>query len=732
VKNHPLGRQDSLLGTVLLLLSTTIAHAQPYYPSMVYGPKQTIAPGVTWQAATNPSPAQKVFIIEVDMTNPDVELMPVFKAAGNVSGSSNEATSTMALRTDALAAVNAGYYNTTNFLTNSYTEIDGVFIGGTGTSMTPESNRSVLAFSGDGQTIAKRTKLSTAFVPADSTDWNKIVDAIAGRGSFITSGGTVVTQDNEGTTVSHYDVRNPRTCIGYTASPYKAYLVAVDGRDAGVAEGMTYTELAQLMADLGIEQSVSLDGGGSTTAWVKGTGIVNTPSDGSERSVISSWAVVTGQTLDNTRAEATVTGTWTTDTVGSQLYYLDQLTTDDSAGASSVAWAPNLGQSGLYRVYAWWTSAAGRATAAPYEVVHAGGTGTVTVDQTRDGGKWNVLGAYNFNAGTGGSVTLRNTAPGTISADAIRFVRVSNTVTPSTPVYTVTGTLYQADFESNVSGDFTVSQQTAGDNAINFQYDYGTFAQQGGGHPAVIPQSPSSPGAGTRALRVDDNIAAGTTNAITATLSSIAGQSNMRITFDSWINYNGGYLGGTASTEYATFGASANPARVAMGGSAYTTAAQLFSGFFFAMTGEGGASQDYRYYDGNGVAATNVNNGSRANFLGIAAVNQSAFYSTFYPVNLYQTPGTPGKAWNRWEILVLNGQVRLAVTKPDGIEVVLCNWFTPNANATLSGLLPHFGSMDVNTGSASPASDNFVLYDNLLVQSISPVTVVGDWMLIEE
>lgn len=719
-----------LLFFMLSLLSVSFS---AYYPNMVYGQKNQIAPGVTWQAATNPSPAQHIYIIEVDMTNRNVEILPVFKASGNVASSTNERTSSMAARSDAIAAINAGYYNVTSgdpgyLMTNSYTEIDGIFIGGSGASMRPESNRSVLGFSGNHQAITKRTKLSTTFVPADPTNWDKIVDAIAGRGHFETSGGVVVVQDNEGTTSSHYDTRNPRTVIGYSSNPYKAFLVAVDGRAAGVSEGMTYTELAQLMADLGVEQSVSLDGGGSTTAWVKGLGVINTPSDGSERSVVSAWVVVPANTLDNTVDEVTVEGSWTTDTLHTQKYYLDQLVTDNTSGAASVKWTPNLGEDGLYKVYAWWTSESGRVTAAPYEIVHADGTITMTANQTTNGGKWNLLGIFPFHAGSSGSVTLRNTAVGTVSADAVRFVRISDIPAPIEPGYTVTGTLYEADFESDQSSYFTVSQQVAGDNSINFQYDYSTFAQQGGLFPTQILKSPNSLGTGTKALRMAVNLNNNTVNGITATLSGLTGQSNIRITFDAWINYNGGSGGGSGSTEYMTFGASADPTKVTLASSDYISGSnQPFSGFYFGISGEGGSSQDYRYYDGNGTGGANGNNASRANFLGSAALNNTSFTSVF-PSGQFETAGSPGKAWNRWEIVLLDGKIRLIVTKPDGLKVLLCDWFTPNANATLMGLLPCLGTMDANSTSANPGSDNFVLYDNLKVESISAVVAkISEW-----
>jgi type IV pilus assembly protein PilY1 len=67
-----------------------------------------------------------------------------------------------------------------------------------------------------------------------------------------------------------------------------------------------------------------------------------------------------------------------------------------------------------------------------YIINHAGGSDTVTVSQDKDdkddqwqGGKWNILGTYMFDAGTGGNVQINFTRSGKNSdanADAVRFV----------------------------------------------------------------------------------------------------------------------------------------------------------------------------------------------------------------------------------------------------------------------------------------------------------------------
>lgn len=83
---------------------------------------------------------------------------------------------------------------------------------------------------------------------------------------------------------------NPRTALGFTEDHTKLVLAVVDGRATG-REGMTCTQLAALMAEFGATDAVNLDGGGSSTMWIKGSGVVSFPSDGAERVVANHLAV---------------------------------------------------------------------------------------------------------------------------------------------------------------------------------------------------------------------------------------------------------------------------------------------------------------------------------------------------------------------------------------------------------------------------------------------------------
>lgn len=88
-------------------------------------------------------------------------------------------------------------------------------------------------------------------------------------------------------------VRPPRTAIGHTADG-KIIIMVVDGRDAGGSKGVSLDELARLMKGLGCTDVLNLDGGGSTVMCVTPDAkILNTPSDGTERAVMSFVALTT-------------------------------------------------------------------------------------------------------------------------------------------------------------------------------------------------------------------------------------------------------------------------------------------------------------------------------------------------------------------------------------------------------------------------------------------------------
>jgi hypothetical protein len=106
------------------------------------------------------------------------------------------------------------------------------------------------------------------------------------------SGGAILLR--AGKPAERDDIRHPRTIVGW--SERKLVLVTIDGRQPGWSVGMNYRELAQLLLDLGCTDGINLDGGGSTTMWVRGE-VKNRPSDGAPRKVANGLAVMLSGTV---------------------------------------------------------------------------------------------------------------------------------------------------------------------------------------------------------------------------------------------------------------------------------------------------------------------------------------------------------------------------------------------------------------------------------------------------
>ena len=108
-------------------------------------------------------------------------------------------------------------------------------------------------------------------------DWSLVRQGISGHPNLVTAGRIDVWPS---ASTSFYTARHPRTALGLTATG-RLLLVTVDGRTAAGA-GLTIDDLAQYLIHLGAIEAINLDGGGSTTMWLRGmsiNGIVNHPSD---------------------------------------------------------------------------------------------------------------------------------------------------------------------------------------------------------------------------------------------------------------------------------------------------------------------------------------------------------------------------------------------------------------------------------------------------------------------
>ena len=120
-----------------------------------------------------------------------------------------------------------------------------------------------------------------------SLGWKRVAETVGGNPTLLRNGRVVI-----GDGAHYFHLRHPRTGVGTTADG-KVLLVTVDGRRPGYSVGMKPPAFARLFRRLGATTAVNLDGGGSTTMWVRGR-VRNRPSDGRERAVSSALLVLAG------------------------------------------------------------------------------------------------------------------------------------------------------------------------------------------------------------------------------------------------------------------------------------------------------------------------------------------------------------------------------------------------------------------------------------------------------
>ena len=183
--------------------------------------------------------------------------------ASDTYNGKRETISSMANRLGAILAINAsGFYAKTN------TPMGTVVRNGKLVNIDQSYTGEILSLQSNG---------NLAFTTVNSEEEFKNLD-IKQTFTF----GPILVRDYQATELNDKS-RHPRTAIGQL-DDNRYVLVVVEGRMEG-ADGMTLAELQQLFLQLGCKTAYNLDGGGSTTLYFQGK-VINTPSDGSERSVV--------------------------------------------------------------------------------------------------------------------------------------------------------------------------------------------------------------------------------------------------------------------------------------------------------------------------------------------------------------------------------------------------------------------------------------------------------------
>ena len=179
-------------------------------------------------------------------------------------------TDSLARRFGARFALNGSYFNMKRLTPHTFFTIGHKLYG-----MTPETE---LGRSNGVLALRDRRGHRMEIMPYDSTQLNHYCFhyyATLASGPILVDDGRVPEFPSEKT---FYQMRHPRSFIGWDAHGM-VYLVVVDGRFRGQADGMSIPELAAVARLLGLSEAINLDGGGSSTLWTDRTGILNHPYD---------------------------------------------------------------------------------------------------------------------------------------------------------------------------------------------------------------------------------------------------------------------------------------------------------------------------------------------------------------------------------------------------------------------------------------------------------------------
>jgi hypothetical protein len=291
--------------------------------------------------------------------------------------------------------------------------------------------------------------------------------------------------------------------------------------------------------------------------------------------------------------------------------------------------------------------------------------------------------------------------------------------------------LFSDSFDTDTSANWSIYTSQA-DTAVVFAYDYSADG---------IPSAPNSSGGTTLGVKFTANMVAGQSPE-SAGLNIVPKGQNFTgdyvLKFDLWMNANGPFpAGGTGSTEFASAGIG-----LAGNGALLWHGAAPAGVGWFAVSGEGGASQDFRAYVGTtmqGEGPVYFANGSPERD------NSHPYYAATFPGG--QTPpasqtanhpqqtgalnvGTVGFAWRQVEISKVGDEVVWSI---DGLPIAKLtgtgNGISLNGNITV-GYFDPFNSVSDN-----PAL-SFGIVDNVRVEFIpEPSTLAlgllgfGAWLL---
>lgn len=227
---------------------------------------EELRPGVKWTSTITNWEGQPRSINLVTIPKSEVKNLHFTYPSGK------KKTSVQCEADDALVGINGQYFDNSSGgtgLARDFLKIDGEVM----TQGTDNRNETfaggAFIFDDSGARIVKVNKNEGA---RKLTDDNVMV-----CGPLLLDNGTETSLNLSST---HNTEEHPRTAVAVTEDG-SVLFVTIDGRFPGKAVGMPTPLMQELFTILGARSALNLDGGGSTTMYIKGKGVVNHACDGS-------------------------------------------------------------------------------------------------------------------------------------------------------------------------------------------------------------------------------------------------------------------------------------------------------------------------------------------------------------------------------------------------------------------------------------------------------------------
>lgn len=226
--------------------------------------KTGIAEGITWKSHHFDdlfSSKQYINVLDIDLSQAQLLIDIPYVTNGFLK------TSDAATNTGAIAAINGSYFNTSTGGSTVFFKKNGDIINYTNSGFTSYRENAGFAISSDGKPeVIQRPEMGW---PAAN------FPTVLASGPLLLFNNNILTQVHQPFNTN----RHPRTAVGITEDN-RLIAVVVDGRNSQ-SSGMSIEELSIVMKALGCVNAMNLDGGGSSTMWVKKQGVANHPSDNS-------------------------------------------------------------------------------------------------------------------------------------------------------------------------------------------------------------------------------------------------------------------------------------------------------------------------------------------------------------------------------------------------------------------------------------------------------------------